>query len=296
MLKYYLSVAALLAIGPFSYAQDYTPFQLENAEWIMFFPYAIIGPGDGGEVWKNNTRSDTLINGKIYKNLTETKVCFWLPDVMGDPSYHTVDDTEYLIGAIREEGRIVYFFDYEENEEIVLYDFNYGVGDTVWYTADDYTAILSEYTLPDGRIKYEVINSNADCYPCDLSWITQGSGSSYGLFGSYIGGYTRLKCFGTDGQIERGDCDVCEGYLSSTNDYELTEQYALYPNPASDELLVPSASSITQIQFFNITGKMILSTENIGNRIDIKHLTPGMYFYTIKTKDGVEITNNFLKQ
>lgn len=64
-------------------------------------------------------------------------------------------------------------------------------------------------------------------------------------------------------------------------DVEKTEEIPLklYPNPASDYLYI---NEFADVQVFNIHGKLVDTYSNV-NKIDVKHLSSGIYIFKLKT-------------
>jgi hypothetical protein len=70
----------------------------------------------------------------------------------------------------------------------------------------------------------------------------------------------------------------------------------IYPNPATDNLTIQSAKTITAIQFYNMNGQLVYEEFNLtNNQLNIASLTKGIYMVKISTDDGV-ITKKLIKQ
>ena len=62
----------------------------------------------------------------------------------------------------------------------------------------------------------------------------------------------------------------------------------VYPNPSKDWIKIDGLTELSNIQIFDITGKLILSQEyQADDRIDISNLTVGMYILNIRNSEGV---------
>ena len=233
-------ILAFVAVFSPNYAQVYTPFHLNNSQWIVSTIYPNMGPGDGGKVWKYRTGSDTIINGNSYTSLYLKDLCEYWPDSQTGARQYVLDlDTaSYLIGGIRENDRRIYFFDYKTQEEILLYDFIAGVGDTVIYDQNNYTIILDEEVSPSGIRILKAKNKNAFNFPDEECTITEGMGSSYGLFGSYQGGLNSLNCFTVNDTILYGPCAYCQGIPTAIVDKIPQSRITLSPNPADKNITI----------------------------------------------------------
>jgi hypothetical protein len=91
-----------------------------------------------------------------------------------------------------------------------------------------------------------------------------------------------------------------EGRDTATENNELTSSdFKLYPNPASDFLTISSnkvaKSKIDEISVLDINGKLLNTVSNESHVIDIRELSPGIYFVHISTNEQT-ITKKFIKQ
>ena len=69
----------------------------------------------------------------------------------------------------------------------------------------------------------------------------------------------------------------------------------LYPNPANDALWIETASAIKSCRVYNSLGSQVLQSEKmITNRLDIRHLSSGLYIIHIETNTGT-YKGKFLK-
>jgi uncharacterized repeat protein (TIGR01451 family) len=86
----------------------------------------------------------------------------------------------------------------------------------------------------------------------------------------------------------------------STTRFEANE-IALFPNPSTNDVTIQllNNQNIKQVQFFDVSGKMIQSIENISNwqtTIDISHFEKGLYFVEITTTTAAKQTKKLIKQ
>lgn len=64
---------------------------------------------------------------------------------------------------------------------------------------------------------------------------------------------------------------------------------AVYPNPASDYLIVNAENIIPEVNIYDITGRSVMSINNSNNKIiqiNVSDLKKGLYFINIQDKDG----------
>jgi len=90
----------------------------------------------------------------------------------------------------------------------------------------------------------------------------------------------------------QGNIQVGNGALSLN---ENQVEFAVYPNPASDQFIVKGANLLnTEISIVSFTGqvvKTILPTENNTVQIDVNDLANGSYLLQMKSNEGVTIKN-----
>jgi hypothetical protein len=279
-------------------AQEYHPFPTKNSVWAENY-----FPGDGYPycsfyyfALKNN---DTIINEHQYHklyfscdtNFTEDKFC----------------------GALREENKRIYYYSIDSlncsympvplDTEIVLYDFNLKLGDTITsgkfrvgypgyiiVNAIDSTLIDQEYR------KVFSFGYNGGIIS-DAKWI-EGIGCVRGLFADvgYVGWWTkRLICCIIDNNViyhhgyENEDCYY---YLHSENLQLLDNnlKIKIIPNPAGSstriefekpeyQKLVISDQSGKKLKEFNLKGKQSIV-------IDKGELPGGLYLLSVYDKIG----------
>ena len=129
---------------------------------------------EGDEIFKYHIIGDTIINGKTYYKLYKTGILY--TDI---PGYYE----NIYSGAIRDENNKFYFIEKNTVEEVLLYNFNANVNDTIQVPYDDHfeTKIVSSVdSLPDGR-KLIHFNPKEPMIGCGDQYIIEGIGGSGGL-------------------------------------------------------------------------------------------------------------------
>ena len=88
--------------------------------------------------------------------------------------------------------------------------------------------------------------------------------------------------------------DAQTTFLTSLSVIENPENIHLkfFPNPTKDKVTITAKSTIRQIQFFDMTGKLLkISNVNESNSVqDVNFLSNGVYLMKVKTDDGEAIT------
>ncbi|MEM7102773.1 MAG: T9SS type A sorting domain-containing protein [Bacteroidota bacterium] len=255
-------------------SQSYTPFELDNVEWVMEQVFPHFGPTDDVQYWTMyTTEEDTVINNSTYRLLYINKHC----QDFYDQFHNSVFNDQFVydnfaVGGLREDSKRLYFYKFEEqpnepfrfdsgyqrleeHEEYLLYDFNFAIGDTIhfstldlfevingdttFYETPHFTIINSATGQTNGANTYSVSPNISFAFPfAEGSWI-EGIGSSYGLFGSYYSYFSRLICYKIDKTVMLGNnCEPCTGLPVSTIDPALTSDVLLFPNPATDKVFI----------------------------------------------------------
>lgn len=83
--------------------------------------------------------------------------------------------------------------------------------------------------------------------------------------------------------------DVAELFaLTSVEGFETTLDFAIYPNPASEYMMIRSSTPDRNLDIFNAMGQLILSEQNVqnGSMVDISDLETGLYF--VKSEDSIQ--------
>lgn len=93
--------------------------------------------------------------------------------------------------------------------------------------------------------------------------------------------------------------DAQTTFLTSLSVIENPENIHLnfFPNPTKDKVTITAKSTIRQIQFFDMTGKLLkISNVNESNSVqDVNFLSNGVYLMKVKTDDG-EVISRLVKE
>ncbi len=74
-------------------------------------------------------------------------------------------------------------------------------------------------------------------------------------------------------------------------------QFAVYPNPSTDEvqLILPSPSTDNEVFLYDISGRLIMRQTNLQDALKLGDLTPGSYIIQARTPEGIG-TRKLIKQ
>ena len=209
---------------------------------------------NGGEYWKSVRDADHIINHDYFPLVHEGNgrqdwnVVYIITGSAYPDVYHTdiqsihdditLDDVDYrlvwtgnglcesIVGAVREEGQRVFYRRYTADgyeDEVLLYDFNLTVGDTVTVNWGNTTLLVMEESEVevDGTMRRQLGlgNPNDGVSPfseVDEYWI-EGVGSTHGFLNSgcepwsWFGSFVHLLCYYENGNLiwDNEEFDEC---------------------------------------------------------------------------------------
>lgn len=300
-------IILLLISSTSSFAQTYFPFP------------------DSVGVWKQSTemnemtsssyiyyalflKGDTLINSNIYKKIFYSQ----------DPNYLDSVNSPYY-GALREENKRIYFYPDSSfannynfcftnsfplpsiNYELLLYDFNANIGDTIVYPHLDSLkmAIISVDSVliqSNYRKKYNYYliqsNSSSQCNPWGAGYnYVEGIGDItsglFSLYKYYFENAEHLNCFEDD---EVSYSNVSDCMTVGINMIRTDELFELYPNPASNKLFIElEYPTRTKVLVYNISGKEVYSSfiNQTKSIIDVSSFKSGLYLVKFIDEHGI---------
>ncbi len=284
----------------------YHPFPDSNAVWGMGSGCMDGQCGDGAYI-QSYYEGDTVMDGQYYHRVQKIYApysnngCCYPPDNL--PAGYLREDTTAMRVYWRTQGL---------NEEILLYDFDVQVGDTLTgymgscdmtWTVGSIDSILIDLNYRK-RINYEVSFD-----PGIQFSIIEGIGSTYGLttcpFVPFEMGIF-LSCYTVDGDLlyppSGADMAAC-GDLTSAVDPHMalgSSPLTCMPNPATDRLVLQCDVSRLplDVSVVDLTGVVHLRyVLNMANSaIDISSLSSGVYFLHAVRRGTLVTTEMFIKQ
>jgi len=79
------------------------------------------------------------------------------------------------------------------------------------------------------------------------------------------------------------------------NNINLNSEINIYPNPTSNQLTIDTELNISEVKIIDITSKVIMTTKENINTINVADLSNGIYFINLITEERI-ITRKFVKQ
>gem|GEM_PF-1418750 len=240
--------------------------------------------------------SDTTINAQKYYKLYKSGVAYY------DTPFHY---QHVYAGAIRDESNKFYLVRKDQDEEVLLIDFNQNLEDTIQGEIGNGSIINFVETLPDGRKRISSIPEICGgC--CSTITLLEGIGHSGGIMEDppcyHIGFYGHyLNCFEIDGElIYQNDMSLvdCANFLSSEGKPVNMPDVRVYPVPATGSLsleLVNMQAKSHFLSIFDITGSVVLTQEIPSGKtdLDIRNMAQGIYLIRI-TDNGYSFTRTFI--
>jgi hypothetical protein len=298
MKRYLIVFSFILFFRALTFSQVYQPFPTENAMWRE---------SSGGyqcsccEDFQYTISGDTTINDLSYYKLHKTGIKY-LDIPSGNCHYDKQIPVNIYAGCFRDDEteKKVYYIPPSENQEILLYDFNLVVGDTLppMYMngfQKKYLVVGEDSMELSGKFyRYFAIktceNSSYDFL------IIEGVGSTNGLLsraGCLFEALYALKCFSINKEtVFPNNTEPCiEAIVSVEEKGNIDlESISLFPNPANGTINISISDNYQAIHFklYDSKGSLIKSFNSDSNfiTIEIPENTAGIYFLTALRKDG----------
>ncbi|AZA53172.1 T9SS type A sorting domain-containing protein [Chryseobacterium sp. G0201] len=148
-------------------------------------------------------------------------------------------------------------------------------------------------------IDTSMTNVISDFANVDVSSYTPGSftitPSTSGVYYLGFNVYTTTDMIGSFGVMMFDNISLTTSSLS-TSENLLSQNMQVYPNPTSDYLNIKGAKKVSGIKVFDVSGRVVLSSDKAEQRLDVSQLTKGAYILNLKNADGTSSTNKFIKK
>lgn len=273
------SALALLAFLQ-GQAQTFHPMLRSDVQWEVSHVFPSAGSVSFSYSWLSiDPANDTVINGHQYR---------------------------FLQGSLLREDsmtRKVYRYDAQHDSDMVLYDWNLQLGDSVpttllndnWEPDSSWQVVQHMHTIMVEGTERKVwrFAPTQDFTLCHLEWY-EGIGSATGPARIFDydcwHGNNEFTCYR---YISSAISDPLWGYFCSPvglGEVQKAATLVAYPNPASSQLHLKTNGSIGNVRIFNVTGKQVLNQQNLfwqsEQTLNIATLPPGMYLLIAKTPEG----------
>lgn len=268
-------------------------------QWFTYF---------GHLTYEFYTSNDTMVNGQQYKKVMSSQVD------------STVGVTAYLDGYIREDtiNKKVYYLNVrdfgfvQDTAEILLYDFDVDLGDTI-QIQEIYQHHWKSYVVYD-TFSCDSSFSPYFKYDCENQFIIQlkptYTTANYNLYwissvGSISGledntveiGYNLVCAFKNGQHIVEGEPYSqppygigCNYQYVGTSEVFKSPQFEVFPNPVQHQLELKIQEWFTgELYISNVLGQVVWSSSWDGDfhqTIDLSFLMNGSYFLFVKNENG----------
>ena len=83
--------------------------------------------------------------------------------------------------------------------------------------------------------------------------------------------------------VTYNQCEACQTDFFVSTETNLLSGLSIYPNPATDVLMVSNDNNIDRVQIVNIFGSVVLDQTIQANsgKLDVSAMSPGIYFVTV---------------
>jgi hypothetical protein len=295
----YLFLFAFCAFMSFPvFAQKYVPFPKHGAVWL-----ASHSDESSGSHHHLKQEGDTIINGLTYTLLSNMYAI-----TKRDQYGHFYE--EYYKGyhsAMREDSfKHVYFYDFTDKRDTLLYDFNLKVGDTLpAYTNPSQYQVLKIDSVLIGSVyrkRFGIIGFWHDSIPIDA--IIEGIGSTQGLTSTIIFPFeaiSRLECFSLNGKSVYPDTSykTCEIIVSVNKEVKKDVKFTIFPNPTIGQFTIQTQSifSESDICVRDVLGRIVLQEklQSPNQTFNIANQLKGLYFVELKVGEKKTIQKLILE-
>jgi len=258
-------------------------------------------PGSGTFRYKLDT--DTIINGTTYKSFKAYLIYSALPQPSPNCPPFAVDtipinnlwtNNNFLREDTTNQKVYMYTNITASGQEILLYDFDVQVGDTINYPYYGIPFIVDSIynvTTLDG-VSRKYIKSIYQLGPSPLYYI-EGLGGCAGVFHEpydYFENGPWLMCITDIYQNAiwgSGQGSLCSFFATSTNEnvYD-SNKISFSPNPANGYIKFINIPANSTIEFINNMGKRhSLNAIDMNSTLSIEHIPAGIYFLNVIVKE-----------
>jgi hypothetical protein len=296
MKKTTIPLAISLLISLFATSQTYHPLPESNTYWQYEFVDTPDGCGCFGVCYKEQIKisGDTLINQTIYHKIELHHIS------IGEDCTESLPVFMGYQGAFRNdtESKIVWFVPDGAQNEILLYDFNLIIGDTIPFGVIN---PVGYNMVVDNIDSVEVGNSFHKRFNLygELNWgemplqIIEGIGGQHLInpmetWVNFETGYW-FNCVNIDDTISYPyECEMIVG----NNPIEKAHSSQIYPNPSHGKFWIQNPKGkheFISIELFNSFGKKLMEFETAEKlmQIDLSDKPKGVYLIRIKSGSNI---------
>jgi len=194
--------------------------------------------------------------------------------------------------------------------ELLLYDFDLGIGDTLANTPGDTIYVVQTDSLLIGSSYHRVLQLSSPAIDNDgtglvLGEIVEGVGNSEGLFGMYLnpiwGLGQKLICFSHKNTVLYPNASLTCSLTLAISDLSGGKiNISLMPNPTAGMVnLSIGCTDKYSVEVTSSTGASLYLKKDqqfSGSLVDLSEYAPGIYFIRISDSKGNNVTKKVVKQ
>jgi hypothetical protein len=281
-----LALLSLIVIS-FTYTAYCQHFTDNGNTWLL---QEVNWELETGKDFMMKIKGDTLINNLIYKTVIRTE----------EPGGSNWSQQNFYL---RETDEGIVYVLFGTGLEGVLYHFGLQVGQKVelW---NGFTATLQAVETivaanNDVRNKFQMQLEQPGFCTTGTNWIDGiGATGPWPIDFCFDLSYG-LTCFFHDDAFYYGDTDFCQQFITSTGEPDAINM-EIYPNPATDILNIrfqDDSAKSNKIQVYNLQGQLLyqnITRENL-HKVDVSHLTSGVFILQISSQDGGLLSRKIVK-
>jgi hypothetical protein len=286
-----------LGLGQFAVAQTYQRLIQPDKYWeIMRCDRTLICNYTGGD--RCHFDGDTLINGQTYAKMYgqalispwgTTPYCppFGVSPNMGLSNIFLREDTV---------AQRIYRYGPGDAPETLVFDLTMETGDTLFSEGSGEIVLdsITTTTFSDGVVR-RVYHFDSAVFIEGVGSVDSFNGGPFYTPNTTVEHCDQLYCFEHNGAGLYPWVNCGSGPLS-TDDQSAETDPAPHPNPASDQIRLPTISNgPAQVYIHDQLGRLVLQHDlrDQNSSVDIRTLRPGTYNYRTVAPDGSATTGRF---
>lgn len=294
-----LLACSLFLFSNLAFSQNYHPLIRPGLNWqVMHAAGTYICNVYSGHHYY--FQGDTVVGGNNYTVIRQFPIVQvnsgpYCPPFAVDPSGGL--STGFLI---REDtsARKVFYYDYQNQTDELMYDFNLVAGDTLypgyswlapWLIVDS----VSTVTLLNGEVRKIFYFPNGIYY---IESVGGWQGLQFYLLPG-IGFWEEPVCMTENGVMLWGFSQQCYGFVG-LEEMQNTQTKLIYPNPTTGLISVKWKEDFkVHVKIFDSHSRNIFDQDlNENRQLDVRNWSTGLYYYQLESSDGTSIAGKIVKE
>ena len=198
------------------------------------------------------------------------------PPANYDVTFHV--STDLITGTISTDGIYVGGGFVGGHDALLLDDSD---GDGIW---------SGTISLPESGGHFTILNGNCSDWSCkeDISGQSCADATNYNDRINLLSGFFQ----DTTLNLQFGLCADPTGIDDEKNNF------SLYPNPSSGNIIIKSVDKIKSLKVYNMIGNLVMikTISKTKSTLNTEHLNNGVYFIELNLENGTKINSRFIKK